>query len=157
MPPWLATSTLPSATSEVAKSRITGRPPGCGIPMQTGAVENRRSTPPNGATSTEPVDIDEMHRDQPGFRRHLRPFADTPDMAGIAQADGGQTMRPAFLDPERDRLRCDGLAETELAVENRNHRCVDHPFHDAIREQTGRRAAIARSAARARRRGCHVR
>ena len=44
-------------------------------------------------------------------------------------------MRPAFLDPERDRLRCNGLAETELAVENCNDRCVDHPFHDAIREQ----------------------
>ena len=55
MPPWLATSTLPSATIEVAKSRISGERPGRGTPTQYGAVENRRSMPPKGATSTLPA------------------------------------------------------------------------------------------------------
>ena len=51
-----ATSTLPSATSEVAKSSTSGRP-GSGTPTQKGAVEKRRSTPPKGATSTLPATL----------------------------------------------------------------------------------------------------
>ncbi len=43
---------MPSATREVAKSRIIGGPSGMGAPMHTGLVEKRRSTPPNGATSS---------------------------------------------------------------------------------------------------------
>ena len=56
MPPFDATSTLPSATSDVAKSNTSGRP-GSGTPTLNGAVENRRSVPPNGATSTLPATL----------------------------------------------------------------------------------------------------
>jgi hypothetical protein len=45
---------LPSATSDVAKSSTTGRS-GSGSPTATGAVENRFSTAPNGATSGDPA------------------------------------------------------------------------------------------------------
>src|SRR6266567_928887 len=55
LPPLEATRTLPSATSEVAKSRIMGGCPGLGTPTTKGAVEMRRSTPPNGATSRLPA------------------------------------------------------------------------------------------------------
>ena len=39
---------------EVAKSRTMGTPSGRGTPTTNGAVESRRSVPPNGATSTLP-------------------------------------------------------------------------------------------------------
>jgi hypothetical protein len=45
LPPLEATSTLPSATSEVAKSSTSG-PSAVGAAMQTGLVEKRRFTPP---------------------------------------------------------------------------------------------------------------
>ena len=57
LPPRAATRTLPSATAEVAKSRITGSAPRIGKPIENGAVEMRRSTPPKGATSWLPATL----------------------------------------------------------------------------------------------------
>ena len=54
VPPLNATNAFPSATSEVAKSRMTGGSSGRGIPQQKGEVLPRRSTPPKGATSRLP-------------------------------------------------------------------------------------------------------
>jgi len=51
LPPLEATRTFPSATIDVAKSSSSmGAPASPGMPMHTGLVPNRRSTPPNGAT-----------------------------------------------------------------------------------------------------------
>ena len=84
LPPLEATRTLPSATSEVAKSSTTGG--SVGTPTLKGAVEKRRSVPPKGATSTLPGDVDEMDGDQPGGQRLFGIGADAADMAGIASA-----------------------------------------------------------------------
>ena len=53
-PPLEATRTLPSATTDVAKSKTTGGSSPRGTPTQKGAVEIRGSVPPKGATRTEP-------------------------------------------------------------------------------------------------------
>ena len=50
LPPLSATSTLPSATTDVAQSSTSGAPSGIGTPMLTGLVDMRRSVPPKGAT-----------------------------------------------------------------------------------------------------------
>ncbi len=66
LPPFEATSTLPSATSEVAKSSSSIGPlPSGGTPMQTGLVEKRRSTPPNGATSSPPSTLTKWSETRP--------------------------------------------------------------------------------------------
>ncbi len=44
-------------------------------------------------------------------------------------------MRAAFLDTDRNRLRRNGLTEAELAVENRDHRRINHALHDLIGNQ----------------------
>jgi hypothetical protein len=51
---------LPSATAEVAKSRMTGSSPATGKPAANGAVENRRSTvliEPDGRLSRDPATL----------------------------------------------------------------------------------------------------
>ncbi len=157
LPPWLATSTLPSATSEVAKSRITGNPPGRGMPMQTGAVENRRSTPPKGATSTEPATLTKCTDTSPYIRRHFGPFADPPDMPGMAQADRRKTVRAAFLDTDAQppAVQWSGRSRT-------GRRESPAPAYRPRASRPDRRSAIRpasrrHSAARGRRRGCRGR
>ena len=63
MPPLEATSTLPSATREVAKSSTTGGE--VGTPTEKGAVEKRRSTPPKGATMTLPATLTKWTETRP--------------------------------------------------------------------------------------------
>ncbi len=106
-----------------------------GMPTQKGAVENVRSTPPNGATSTLPRTLTKWIETRPSRRRHLGPFADAADMAGIFQRDRRKPHRLAFLDAERHRLRRRGLAEAILPVEDRQHRRVDHALHRLVGEE----------------------
>ena len=65
LPPWLATITLPSATTEVAKSRIVGSLPSRGMPTAKGAVESRRSRAPKGATRIEPEAVTKWMETRP--------------------------------------------------------------------------------------------
>ena len=99
--------------------------PSRGMPTQNGAVDSRRSTPPNGATRIEPRGVDEMDRNQARRRRALRPFADAADMAGVAQRDRRKPRRLRLLDADVDGLRRDGLAEAEAAVDHRDDRRID--------------------------------
>ena len=57
LPPLAATSALPSATTEVAKSRMKSSPPGLGTPTAIGAVEHLASAEPNGATIRDPATL----------------------------------------------------------------------------------------------------
>ena len=90
MPPWLATSTLPSATTEVAKSSTTGGWPGRGTPTQNGAVESRRSVPPKGATSTLPEALTKCTETSPAS-------------AAISAQSPTRPMWPAFLSATMER------------------------------------------------------
>ncbi len=80
--------------------------------------------------------IDEVDRDDALGGGHLGPVADPPDMAGIAQRHGGEPHHLAFLDADGDRLRRDGLAEAELAVDDGEYRRVDHHFDKLVGDDT---------------------
>ena len=66
-----------------------------------------------------------MDRNHARRRRALRPFADPPDMAGIAQRDRGKPRRLRFRDANVDGLRRDDLAEAVAAVEHGDDRRID--------------------------------
>ena len=66
-----------------------------------------------------------MDRDQPGGGRALRPFADTADMAGVAQGDCRQSHRLRLLDADVDGLRRNRLAEAKAAIDDRDYRRID--------------------------------
>ena len=100
------------------------------MPMQTGAVENRRSTPPKGATSTEPATLTKCTETRPASAAISAHSPTRPTWPELRSPIADKSMRAAFLDAERDRLRRDGLAEAELTVENRDHRRIDHALHD---------------------------
>ena len=54
LPPPKATAILPSATTEVVASKMSGGPSGRGTPMAMGLVDIRRSMLPKGATNVLP-------------------------------------------------------------------------------------------------------
>ena len=66
-----------------------------------------------------------MDRNHARRRRALRPFADAPDMAGIAQRDRGEPRRLRFRDANVDGLGRDDLAEAVAAVEHGDDRRID--------------------------------
>src|ERR1700738_3997238 len=138
LPPRLATSTLPSATIEVAKSSTIGPFPFPGSPGRKG----RGGSPPFDAAvrshQHRAGGIDKMDRHQPLGRRHFGPVADPADMSGIAQRDRGKARRLAFFDADLDGLGCDGLPVTELAVDHRQRRRIDHEFDSLVGDDRAR-------------------
>jgi hypothetical protein len=76
--------------------------------------------------------VDEVDRHQSFGCRHFSPVADAADMSGIAQRDRGQAASLAFFDADPDGLRRDGLPVTELAIDDRQRRRIDHEFDGLI-------------------------
>ena len=155
--PSSAFSTLPSATTEVAKSSTIGGSPG---PRHADAIGRGREPPLDAAEGRHQHaagDVDEVDRDQAGRRRHLGPVADAADVAGVAQRDDGEAHGLALVDADLDRLRRDRLAEAVLAVDHRQHRRLGDDLDRAVGDERRRPPSIADSAARAARRGCRGR
>ena len=75
-----------------------------------------------------PGGVDEMDRDQARCGGALRPFADPADMAGIAQRNCGEARCFRFFNADVDRHRRHRLAEAEAAVDDADHRSIDHTF-----------------------------
>ena len=66
-----------------------------------------------------------MDRDQARRGGALRPFADTADMAGIAQRNCRKARRPRFFNADVHGHRRNRLTEAEPAVEDGDHGRVD--------------------------------
>jgi hypothetical protein len=89
-------------------------------------VEKRRSVATEGRDEAASRDVDEVDGDEARRDRALGVLADTPDVAGVAQADHRDAVLRGALDAERHGLRRDGLAEAELAVEQREGAAIGH-------------------------------
>ena len=85
LPPWLATNTLPSATTEVAKSRMIGDLPGPGHADGEGCGRQAPLAAAEGRDQHAARSVDEVHGDEAGLGRHLGPVADPADMPAVAQ------------------------------------------------------------------------
>ena len=109
LPPLEATRTLPSATNDVAKSRMIG-------PLSVGHADadRIRGKPPIhaavGCHQFARLNVNEVDRDQARGGGPFTPVADASDMAGIAQADRRHPGLPGFRDAEihRQRVRSSG-------------------------------------------------
>ena len=135
LPPLSATSTLPSATTDVAQSSTSGGPSGMGTPMAIGigghaplgAAEGRHQHP-------EAAGVDDVNGDQalgpppaPPSRRCAR---DGPSCAGPPRR---RRRSRAFSTASVDRLFADGLAEAVVAVQHRDGAGVHHRLHAPAR------------------------
>ena len=139
LPPRLATSTLPSATSEVAKSSTTGSAPSRGMPTQNGAVDKRRSTPPNGATRTEPAALTKWIEISPPPPRAISAHSPTrPTWPALRSDDRGKPRRLRFFDADVDGERRDDLAEAIAAVEHGDDRRIDQALDRLVRHGVAR-------------------
>jgi hypothetical protein len=85
------------------------------MPTQNGAVDKRRSIPPKGGGC------------------HFGPISDPTDVTGIAQGDGCEPSRLAFVDADLDGLRRHGLAVAEAAI---HHRKCDRDLHGPVGNRT---------------------
>ena len=96
--------------------------------MQTGAVEKRRSTPANGATSTEPATLTKCSDTRPSPAAISAHSPTRPTWPDRRRPTADKPHRLAFLDPDPHRLRRRGLSEAEMSVENGQHRRIDDRF-----------------------------
>jgi hypothetical protein len=69
-----------------------------------------------------------MDRDQACRGGALRPFADPPDVAGIAERNCRKAGRPRLFDADVDGDRRDRLTEAEAAVEDSDNWRIDKTF-----------------------------
>jgi hypothetical protein len=79
-----------------------------------------------------------MDRDHAGRGGALRPFADPPDVAGIAERNCRKARRPRLFDADVDGDRCDRLAEAEAAVDDGDHRRIDKTFDRLVGNEIAR-------------------
>ena len=108
------------------------------MPTQNGAVDSRRSRPPNGATSTEPAALTKWIEIMPARRRALRPFADTADMTGIAQRDRRKPHRFCLLDADVDGLQARPSGRSRSGRRDGNDRRIHQAFDRLIGDDIAR-------------------
>ena len=127
--------TLPSATTEVAKSSNSGARP---VHRDTDAVGRGGEAPlgaAEGRHQRAACRIHEVHRDQALLGCHLGPVGDPADVPGVAQPDRREPHRLALVDADLHRQRRDGLAEAVLAVDHGQDRRIDDHLDLLVGEQ----------------------
>ena len=117
--------TLPSATSEVAKSSTTGGASSRGMPTQNGAVDSRRSRPPNGATSSEPGALTKWIEIRPAAAARSAHSPTRPTWPELRSDTAASPAAFAFSTPMSTACGATVWPKPEAAVDDGDNRRID--------------------------------